>query len=62
MGVLNDLKNRGVQDILIIAKDNLSGFSEAIAAVFPQTEIQLCVIHQIRNSLKYVSYKIVKPW
>ncbi|AVX19757.1 Transposase, Mutator family [Carboxydocella sporoproducens DSM 16521] len=57
MGVLNDLKNRGVQDILIIAKDNLSGFSEAIAAVFPQTEIQLCVIHQIRNSLKYVSYK-----
>jgi len=57
LGVLNDLKNRGVQDILIIAKDNLSGFSEAISAVFPQTEIQLCVIHQIRNSLKYVSYK-----
>jgi putative transposase len=57
LGVCNDLKNRGVQDILIVCKDGLSGFSEAINAVFPQTEIQLCIIHQIRNSLKYVSYK-----
>ncbi len=57
LGVCNDLKNRGVEDILIACKDNLAGFSEAINAVFPRTEIQLCVIHQIRNSLKYVSYK-----
>jgi transposase-like protein len=57
LGVCNDLKSRGVQDILIVCKDGLTGFSEAINAVFPHTEIQLCVIHQIRNSLKYVSYK-----
>lgn len=57
LGVCNDLKNRGVEDILIACKDGLSGFSEAISTVFPKTEIQLCVIHQIRNSLKYVSYK-----
>lgn len=56
-GVCNDLRNRGVEDILIVSKDGLSGFSEAIRSVFPKTEIQLCVIHQIRNSLKYVSYK-----
>lgn len=57
LGVLNDLKSRGVEDILIACKDGLSGFSEAINTVFPHTEIQLCIIHQIRNSLKYVSYK-----
>ena len=57
LGICNDLKNRGVEDILIACKDGLSGFSEAISSVFPQTEIQLCVIHQIRNSLKYVPYK-----
>ncbi|GAV23282.1 IS256 family transposase [Carboxydothermus pertinax] len=57
LNVFNDLKNRGVEDILIVSKDGLSGFSEAIKAVFPKAEIQLCVIHQIRNSLKYVSYK-----
>ena len=57
LGVCNELKSRGVSDILIACKDGLSGFSEAITTVFPQTEIQLCVIHQIRNSLKYVSYK-----
>lgn len=57
LGVCNDLKNRGVQDILIACKDGLSGFSEAISSVFPQTDIQLCVIHQIRNSMKYISYK-----
>lgn len=57
LGVCNDLKSKGVEDILITCKDGLSGFSEAINTVFPQTEIQLCVIHQIRNSLKYVPYK-----
>jgi putative transposase len=60
LGVCNDLKNRGVQDILIACKDGLSGFSDAIQTVFPQTDIQLCVIHQIRNSMKYVSYKDIK--
>ena len=57
LGVCNDLKNRGVQDILIACKDGLSGFSDAIESVFPRTTIQLCVIHQIRNSMKFVSYK-----
>ncbi|WP_426452807.1 IS256 family transposase [Paenibacillus sp. S-38] len=60
LSVLNELKNRGVQDILITCVDNLSGFSQAIAASFPQTEIQKCIIHQIRNSIRYVSYKDVK--
>ena len=56
LGVCNDLKNRGLEDILIACKDGLAGFSEAISTVFPQAEIQLCIIHQIRNSMKYVSY------
>lgn len=60
LNVCNDLKNRGVEDILIACKDGLSGFSEAINAVFPKTEIQLCVIHQIRNSMKYVPHKYKK--
>ena len=55
--VLNGLKNRGVADIFIACTDNLSGFSNAIEAVFPRTEIQNCIIHQLRNSSKYVSYK-----
>lgn len=55
--VLNDLRNRGVEDILIVCKDGLSGFTEAIESVFPQAESQLCVIHQIRNTLKYVAHK-----
>ena len=59
--VCNELKNRGVQDILIACRDNLSGFSAAIETVFPKTQQQLCVIHQIRNSTKYVSYKDLKP-
>lgn len=58
--VCNELKNRGVEDILIACRDNLSGFSQAIETVFPKTEQQLCVIHQIRNSTKYVSYKDIK--
>jgi transposase-like protein len=60
LGVLNDLKNRGVQDILITCVDNLTGFSQAIAASYPKTEIQKCIIHQIRNSTRYVSYKDLK--
>jgi len=60
LGVINELKNRGVDDILITCVDGLSGFSEAISAVYPQTEIQKCVIHQIRNSTKFVSYKDIK--
>ena len=58
--VLNNLRNRGVEDIFIICTDNLTGFSNAIEAVFPQTDIQNCIIHQIRNSTKYVSYKDLK--
>ena len=58
--VLNGLKNRGVEDIFIACTDNLTGFSSAIEAVFPKTEIQNCIIHQLRNSSKYVSYKDIK--
>ena len=58
--VLNELKNRGVEDILICCVDNLTGFSEAIKACYPSTEIQKCVVHQIRNSIRYVSYKDTK--
>jgi putative transposase len=57
IGTLNDLRARGVEDILIVSTDGLAGFSEAINAVFPKTELQLCVIHQIRNTLKYVANK-----
>ena len=58
--VLNGLRNRGVEDIFIACTDNLAGFSSAIEAVFPKTEIQNCIIHQIRNSTRYVSYKDLK--
>ncbi len=58
--VLNSLKNRGIEDISIACTDNLTGFSAAIEAVYPKTEIQNCIIHQIRNSSKYVSYKDLK--
>lgn len=60
LGILNSLKNRGIEDILIACVDGLTGFANAIEAVFPKTEIQQCVIHQIRNSTKYVSYKDIK--
>ena len=53
--VMNELKNRGVEDVLIFSVDNLSGISEAIQSVFPKGDIQKCIVHQIRNSLKYVS-------
>lgn len=62
LGVLNDLKQRGVQDVLIACVDGLTGFPEAIKGVFPKTEIQLCVVHQIRNSLKYVASKNQKEF
>lgn len=55
--VLSDLNNRGVEDILIASVDGLKGFPEAINAIFPQTEVQLCIVHQIRNSLRYVASK-----
>jgi putative transposase len=57
LSVITDLQNRGVQDIFIASMDGLTGFSEALHAVFPQTEVQRCIIHQIRNSLRYVSWK-----
>lgn len=57
LGVLNDLKARGIEDILIACIDGLKGFPEAINAAFPKTEIQTCIVHQIRNSLKYVASK-----
>ena len=60
--VLTDLSNRGVQDILIVCVDGLKGFPEAIESLYPEAEVQLCVVHQIRNSLKYVSYKDKKAF
>jgi transposase-like protein len=60
--VLTDLQNRGVKDILIACIDGLTGFPEAIASIYPKTEIQLCIIHQIRNSLKYVASKNQKAF
>lgn len=62
LSVLNGLKNRGVQDILIASVDGLSGFVEAINVAYPQTEVQRCIIHQIRSSTRYVSYKDVKQF
>lgn len=62
LGVINDLKQRGVEDILIACIDGLKGFPEAIATIFPGTEIQSCVVHQIRNSLKYVASKDQRPF
>jgi Transposase and inactivated derivatives len=60
LSILNGLRNRGVQDILIACVDGLTGFPNAIEAVFPQTEIQQCIIHQIRNTTRFVSYKDIK--
>lgn len=61
LNVLNDLKNRGVQDVYVFCVDGLNGFREAIGAVYPKSQIQRCVIHQIRSSTRYVSYKDIKP-
>ena len=60
LSVMNSLKNRGVEDILIACVDGLTGFTNAIEAVYPKTEIQQCIIHQIRNTTKFVSYKDIK--
>jgi len=57
LAVLTDMQNRGLKDILIASVDGLTGFPEAIRTIFPKTEVQLCIVHQIRNSIKYVGYK-----
>lgn len=62
LSVLSDLRNRGVADILIACIDNLTGFAEAIQSTFPKVEVQSCIVHQIRNSLKYVASKDQKPF
>ena len=60
LSVMNGMRNRGVEDILIACVDGLTGFTNAIEAVFPKTEIQQCIIHQIRNTTRFVSYKDIK--
>lgn len=62
LGVLNEIKNRGCQDIMIISVDGLTGFADAINAVYPNTEIQRCIVHQIRYSTRFVSYKDIKAF
>ena len=62
LGVLNELKNRGVKDILVICADGLTGMKEAVSAAFPQTELQRCIVHQVRNTLKYVGEKNKKEF
>ena len=57
MGVLTEIRNRGLQDILIACMDGLSGFPEAVRSVYPDTRVQLCIVHMVRNSTKFVSYK-----
>ncbi len=60
LSVMNDLRNRGIKDVYVFCVDGLTGFREAISAVFPKSQIQRCIIHQIRSSTKYVSYKDIK--
>ncbi len=60
MGVLTELKNRGAEDILIACMDGLSDFPDAVKAVFPNTRVQLCIVHMVRNSMKFVSYRDLK--
>ncbi|GFI15968.1 hypothetical protein IMSAG249_00529 [Lachnospiraceae bacterium] len=62
MGMLNDMKNRGVQEVLFFCVDGLAGFKEAISAVYPDAQIQRCVIHMMRNSFKYVNYSDLKQF
>ena len=62
LGVLNELKNRGVKDVLVICADGLSGMKEAVNTAFPQTELQRCIVHQVRNTLKYVGAKNKKAF
>ena len=59
--MLTELKNRGLKDVLIACVDGLTGFPEAIEAVFPQTDVQLCIVHMVRHSLKTVSWKLTAP-
>ena len=61
LSVMNDLKNRGIKDVYVFCVDGLTGFRDAIAAAFPKSQIQRCIIHQIRSSTRYVSYKDIKP-
>ena len=60
--VLTDLNNRGLKDIPIACTDNLRGFTDAILSVFPKAQVQLCIVHQIRNSLKYIASKDQKEF
>ena len=62
LGVLNEIKNRGVEDIMIVSVDGLTGFGDAISAVFPKAEIQRCIVHQVRYTTKFVNYKDMKPF
>lgn len=62
LSVMNELKNRGIEDILLCSVDGLNGFSQAIQAVYPQTIVQRCIVNQIRNSTRYVSYKDIKEY
>ncbi len=62
LGILNELKNRGVEDILILCTDGLTGIKESIAVAYPKTENQRCIVHQVRNTLKHVSYKDKKEF
>ena len=62
LGVLNELKNRGVKDVMVICADGLTGIKEAIEAAFPKTEYQRCIVHQVRNTLKYVAHKDKKAY
>lgn len=62
LSVLNEIKNRGVEDIMIVSVDGLTGFGDAIGAVFPKAEIQRCIVHQVRYSTKFVNYKDLKPF
>lgn len=57
MSILDDLRTRGVKDVFFFCSDNLSGLDKAVEAIFPDSIRQICIVHQIRNSLKYVSYK-----
>ena len=62
LGVLNEIKNRGTEDIMIVSVDGLTGFGDAIGAVFPKAEIQRCIVHQVRYTTKFVNYKDLKPF
>jgi len=62
LSILNELKNRGVQDILVLCADGLAGIKEAIEAAYPLTEYQRCIVHVVLNTLKYVSYKDIKAF